>query len=243
MQGYPQQPSGYPPQPSGYPPQPSGYPAPTGGYPPQQPSGYPPQQPSGYPPQQPSGPPQQPPTNFRNSWYSSYYTSMNPQELQAVQAWFTSVDQDRSGTISANEVASITFNGAPLGWEVGTKLVKTFDKDRSGNINFFEYAAMHKFLTSLQAAFFTGDRDRSGRLDAREIHTALGTAGLPSPPQVVGLFAAKYDRGYGVTFQEFLLICASMAQVRSLFAWRDPQKTGRVSLSLDEMLEVVAQLL
>jgi hypothetical protein len=49
--------------------------------------------------------------------------------------------------------------------------------------DFYEYAAMHKFLASLQAAFFAADRDRSGTIDAREIHNALAAAGFQVPYQ------------------------------------------------------------
>jgi Ca2+-binding EF-hand superfamily protein len=49
--------------------------------------------------------------------------------------------------------------------------------------DFYEYAAMHKFLASLQAAFFAADRDRSGTIDAREIHNALAAAGFQVPHQ------------------------------------------------------------
>jgi len=168
---------------------------------------------------------------------------MNQNELYEIQAWFTSVDLDRSGTITANELAAITFNGVPLGPLVATKLVQVFDKDRSGSIVFYEYAAMHKFLSTLQTSFFASDTDRSGRIDAREIHAALAKTGLQVGLPAVQCLMTKYDKsGYGLIFQDFLLLCATIAQGRSLFQWRDTSRTGQISINLDQLLELVGQM-
>jgi len=79
--------------------------------------------------------------------------------------------------------------------------------------DFFEYAAMHKFLSTLQNAFFAGDRDRSGRLNASEIHTALATAGFTVSLPVLRTLMNKYDKtGYGITFQEFLMVCSMIGR-------------------------------
>jgi len=183
-----------------------------------------------------------PPSTFQNSWFSSYFNSIQQQEMIEIQTWFRSVDRDGSGQINANEIAGITFNNVPLGIEVATKLVRIFDKNGSGTIDFYEYAALHKFLASLQTAFFAGDRDRSGRLDAREIHIALNSCGFnASLPAVTGL-TTRYNRGYGLGFQEFLLVCSTIAQARSLFDWKDPQRTGRITITLDQLLELVGQM-
>lgn len=48
--------------------------------------------------------------------------------------WFRSVDRDNSGSITAHELQMVTFGGFPLGMDIAIKLVKVFDKDRSGTI-------------------------------------------------------------------------------------------------------------
>jgi len=45
--------------------------------------------------------------------------------------------------------------------------------------------------------------------------------------------------GYGVNFHQFLMICATIAQGRSLFQYRDQQRTGQITLTLDQLLELV----
>jgi Ca2+-binding EF-hand superfamily protein len=53
---------------------------------------------------------------------------MLPHERQEAQAWFAAIDRDRSGSITANEIAACTFANTPLGWDTASKLVRVFDK-------------------------------------------------------------------------------------------------------------------
>lgn len=95
-----------------------------------------------------------------------------------MQQWFNSVDADRSGSISAQELGGILFNGKPIGVPVAAKLIRVFDRDGSGTIELREYSALHKFLMNMQNAFFAADRDRSGYIDAQEMHQAVSGAGF-----------------------------------------------------------------
>ncbi len=91
--------------------------------------------------------------------------------MYEIQAWFHSVDRDRSGSITANEIASskdnpptlhvcsitlsrelmpcnssiylVTFNGVPLGFDVATKLVKVFDRDGNRSIGILTLLSLH----------------------------------------------------------------------------------------------------
>ncbi len=59
----------------------------------------------------------------------------------------------------------------------------------------------------MQHAFFAGDRDRSGRLDANEIHVALGVGQMQTPFPAVQVLFNKYNRdGFGCTFGDFLQV-------------------------------------
>jgi Ca2+-binding EF-hand superfamily protein len=51
-----------------------------------------------------------------------------------LQAWFYSVDKDRSGSITYNELANLRFANKPLGVAAAKKLIKVFDKNYSGSI-------------------------------------------------------------------------------------------------------------
>jgi len=163
--------------------------------------------------------------------------------MMDVQRWFASVDQDRSGTVTSQELAGITFNGAPIGFVAAGKLLSVFDKDRSGSISFHEYAALHKFLNVLQNAWFQSDRDRSGRLNFTEVQQALGMAGFQLSPPTVKSLMFNFDKtGYGILFPDFLIICAICAQVKTAFEVKDSGKSGQLHLNYEQTVELASLL-
>jgi Ca2+-binding EF-hand superfamily protein len=54
-----------------------------------------------------------------------------------LQAWFYSVDRDRSGNISASELAVMPIGKEQLGLDAARRLIKAFDRNYSGNIGTF----------------------------------------------------------------------------------------------------------
>ena len=89
----------------------------------------------------------------------------------------------------AHEIARASFGGFPLGMDAARKLVRVFDKDGNGQVAFYEYASLHKFLALCQAGFFGADRDRSGRLQINEVFTALAITNMQvSLPSVTSLY-------------------------------------------------------
>jgi Ca2+-binding EF-hand superfamily protein len=212
------------------------------GYPGQPPMTGQPGQPTGYPPQQ--GFPPQVHQIDNNSWYSQFYNQIanNPQMMQMITAWFQSVDLDRSGTITAHELANFQVGGFPIGYEIASKLIKVFDKDNNMCIDFNEYATMHQFLTTIQNAFYASDTNRSGTLDAREIHGALTSAGFVLTLPTVQVCVKKFDKGYGLGIGDFLLVCSHFAQIRSIFEWNDQQRRGSVTLNYDQMCNIGTEI-
>jgi Ca2+-binding EF-hand superfamily protein len=94
-----------------------------------------------------------PPQSFANHWYGALYNQMSHAELSELRKWFMAVDRDRSGGISAYELQNLAFGGKPLGFPTAAKLVKVFDKDGSLNVEFHEYAVLHKFISNMQSTY------------------------------------------------------------------------------------------
>jgi len=123
-------------------------------------------------------------------------------------------------------------------------LIKVFDRDRSGEIDFNEYVALHQFVMKMQAAFVQADQDRSGFLDSREIFNALTTAGFQLGYQTVQTLCTKYDTNKNgqISLDSFIQVCAHLASVRSIFEWNDQQKTGKVTLTYDQLAHITVHL-
>merc|ERR1712137_574517 len=54
-------------------------------------------------------------SHAQNNWYAQYYNQIQQAEMQKLQAWFATVDTDRSGSITATELQRVTFGGYTLG--------------------------------------------------------------------------------------------------------------------------------
>lgn len=154
------------------------------------------------------------------------------------------VDRDRSGSISADELQGLAFGGRPLGYDSAVKIIKVFDRDYSGTIDFYEYASLHKFITSMQQSFVQADTDRNGVLDSREIAYALQVAGFSLSPRAVQALYHRHDKGrnQGVSFPMFLDIAADIALLKTQFEWLDTDRDGLVTVNLDQLIQMVGDI-
>mmetsp|Transcript_26300 Transcript_26300/g.73512 ORF Transcript_26300/g.73512 Transcript_26300/m.73512 type:complete len:234 (+) Transcript_26300:83-784(+) len=183
-----------------------------------------------------------PPPTFQG-WATQYYYQLKPQELQELKQWFVSVDRDRSQSISVHELQNLAFGGIPLGFDNALKLIKVFDRDFSGTIDFYEYASLHKFIQAMQAAFIRADQNRNSQLDAAEIHNALLSSGFQLQIHAVQALFRKYARGRtGIGFGDFLGLASDIALLRSKFEWADSRRSGYISITLDQLITMAADL-
>jgi len=152
-----------------------------------------------------------------------------------LQAWFQSVDTDRTGEISSVELAQLNFNNKILGPELARKLIGVFDKDRSGSISFQEYASLHQFLATLQAGFYGTDRSRTA-IPAAEVGTVLQRAGFSLAPTAAQTVVTKFDVGRrgALSWEEFLALGAHLALVRSIFEWSDTDRDGKSTFTYEQ---------
>jgi Ca2+-binding EF-hand superfamily protein len=179
-------------------------------------------------------------TRLVRSQFGQFYAQITPAEMQEYQQWFQAVDKDKSGTISTQELQLLAFGGKALGMETAKKLIAVFDRDKNQSIDFNEYAVLHKFLTKMQNAFFSADKDRNGSLDAQEIHTAVQSAGFSLQLSALQAFYRKYTVGKtGMDFVSFISMITTIALVRSRFEWLGPDAAGRVAFTFDALVEFI----
>ncbi|UZJ53862.1 hypothetical protein CBS101457_003182 [Exobasidium rhododendri] len=167
-------------------------------------------------------------------------------------SWFTSVDRDHSGNINPHELQQALVNGDWTPFELDTvKLLMTiFDVDRSGTITFNEFAGLWKYIQDWQGVFRHFDADRSGTIDQAELSRALSNFGYNLNPRLLATVVNKFvlapsnnsttsanTRG-GVTFDRFVRCCVVIKTLTENFAKKDVQRTGRITLTYDEFMEM-----
>jgi len=187
---------------------------------------------------------QQPSLVPPNGWLAFYFNQARPEEIPGLFQYFNNVDQDRSGAISAQELANIKFESRPIGIQTASKLVAVFDQQRTGSINFSQYLTMHKFIEHMRKAFTIADNDRSGRIESKEIFTALQQSSFQfiTFPTIQELMKTFDKTRSGLDWSEFLLLCGHIAHCRSVFEWNDRDKTGYVRFTIDELTQISAYL-
>ncbi|CAH9070817.1 unnamed protein product [Cuscuta europaea] len=95
-----------------------------------------------------------------------------------------------------------------------------------------------------QETFERFDRDRSGRIDGRELRDALYSLGYLVPPPVLQLLVSKYDGdSAGLDFDSFVECGMIFKGLTEKFKEKDVGYTGSAKLSYDEFLSMVIPFL
>jgi len=166
--------------------------------------------------------------------------------------WFSAVDADRSGAISAPELQQALVNGdwTPFDLDTVKLLMSIFDADRSGTIGFNEFAGLWKYVKDWQNIFKHFDTDRSGSIDGQELSNALKQFGYNLSPQLMHLLEAKYGVGPavghghrqaspGVSFDRFVRCCVVVKTLTESFQKIDTDRDGWIQINYEQFMHTV----
>jgi len=158
---------------------------------------------------------------------------------------FAAADKDKSGSLTARELMTMKWgDGRTLSFGTCEALARVFDADRSGTIEFFEFAALHQFVGAMFGSFFNFDRDRSGTLEFSELAQALAASGFQFSQITIQALLRKFGKqtmeGGKVELEVYMQICAFMGQLKATFDRLDAQRSGTVHLNLEQLVTIVA---
>jgi Ca2+-binding EF-hand superfamily protein len=155
------------------------------------------------------------------------------------------VDKDRSGQLSESELRRALVNGDYTAFDPHTvkMMIRMFDADRSGTVNFDEFCGLWGFLAAWRGLFDRFDKDRSGSISHLEFSEALVAFGYRLSPQFVQLLFNTYakntrargDQGpreNGLSFDLFVQACISLKRMTDVFKRYDDDRDGYITLSL-----------
>ncbi|KAM0793499.1 hypothetical protein ACM66B_000938 [Microbotryomycetes sp. NB124-2] len=174
---------------------------------------------------------------------------------QQLQQWFTSVDTDRSGHITEQELKQALINGDWTPFEDATikMLMSLFDADRNGTIGFNEFAGLWTYIKEWQACFRTFDRDRSGTIEGQELSHALSQFGYSLSPRLIDMLQRKYNPvppksmpgsingPRGINFDRFVRCCVAVRQLTDAFRRADHDNDGYVNMGYEQFMDIVLQ--
>ncbi|KAF9524725.1 hypothetical protein CPB83DRAFT_773374 [Crepidotus variabilis] len=174
--------------------------------------------------------------------------------------WFSTVDTDRSGAITAPELERALINGdwTPFDLDTVKLLMTLFDHDRSGTIGFNEFSGLWKYIKDWQNVFKHFDRDRSGSIDGNELRDALAQFGFNLSPSLLTLVQKKYanqtaaapGHGFpgsaptapGISFDRFVRACVVVKQLSEAFTRLDSDRDGWIQINYDQFMQTVLTL-
>ena len=209
--------------------------------------GYPPQQQAGYGAPQPQygaqpmyGAPQPmygaPQPQYGAPQPGVYNT---PAPGGQTKAWFDAVDQDHSGKISDKElVAALSNAGMAFSRETASRMIRMFDRQGDGQINFQEFTQLHQFITSMTNAFRQRDRSGDGLLEGNEVRAALRDSGYMIAEPTFQLMMRKFDRDRrgGLKLDDYIELSICIGTARNVFGFYDQARSGQVMFNFDNFL-------
>ncbi|EAU88343.1 apoptosis-linked protein [Coprinopsis cinerea okayama7 len=191
-------------------------------------------------------PPQPPPRPTSGYGHQGYYQPPPPPGADPnLWSYFVAVDADRSGAISVTELQQALVNGFDL--DTVKMLMAIFDTDRSGTINFTEFAGLWKYIQDWQNVFRHFDRDRSGSIEGHELAEALRSFGYNLShtllKQIEQKYASEPVSGYGpppgITFDRFVRACVAVKTLTEAFQRVDTDRDGWVQMNYEQFMGIV----
>lgn len=166
-------------------------------------------------------------------------------DRDALWPLFMAVDADRSGQLSESSLRRALVNGDYTAFDPHTvkMMIRMFDTDRSGTINFDEFCGLWAFLAAWRNLFDRFDIDRSGHISFTEFSDALVAFGYRLSPQFVQLLFSTFARNVGgrgddvgrakgLSFDLFVQACISLKRMTDVFKKYDDDRDGYITLSL-----------
>ncbi|KAF9699828.1 hypothetical protein EKO04_002319 [Ascochyta lentis] len=161
-------------------------------------------------------------------------------DRDALWRLFGAVDKDASGSLTEAELRTALVNGdwSPFDPHTVRMMIRMFDTDRSGSVNFDEFCGLWGFLSAWRGLFDRFDADHSGSISYAEFNEALVAFGYRLSQQFVTLLYRTYDRGgqNAMSFDLFVQACISLKRMTDVFKKYDEDRDGYITLSFEEFL-------
>ncbi|CAH9134924.1 unnamed protein product [Cuscuta epithymum] len=192
----------------------------------------------GYPTPPPSAPYGSSP--FSNLLPSTFPPGTDPN----VVACFQIADQDGSGLIDDKELQrALSSYNQSFSLRTVHLLMYLFTNSNAPKIGPKEFTALFYSLQTWRGIFETFDRDRSGKIDARELKDALFSLGFAVSPAVVDLLVTKFDKSGGknksIEYDNFIECCLTVKGLSEKFKEKDSGYTGSATFTYESFMLTV----
>ncbi|XP_046864903.1 peflin-like [Xenia sp. Carnegie-2017] len=159
--------------------------------------------------------------------------------------WFITVDNDKSGQITSNELKQALVNGnwTHFNDETCRLMISMFDKDQSGTINFQEFCNLWTYIQQWKGVFDRYDMDHSGAIETHELQTALNDMGYRLSPIFTNILITRFDTvaRRSMKLDSFIQCCVMLRLLTDAFRLRDTNLTGIINVSYEDFMCMVIE--
>ncbi|CAA6675551.1 unnamed protein product [Spirodela intermedia] len=159
----------------------------------------------------------------------------------ALREWFSRVDLDNKGNISAQLQAALAVGNLKFSISIVQQMIRMYDFDGNGHMNFEEFVALNKFLFQVQDAFSASSRGQ-GFLAPDGVYEALKIVGFSLDSPSFYTVCETFDQTKKGRFllDSFISLCIFVQSARNLFNSFDASKQGRVTLDFNQFVYCAA---
>ncbi|KAJ1972860.1 hypothetical protein H4R35_004443 [Dimargaris xerosporica] len=187
----------------------------------------------------------------RTKHHLSHHSTGAPMSIkehgtQQLHKWFRSVDKDKDGLLTPEDLHSILLNGdwTKFNMETIRLLVSLFDVDGRGRLNFAEFRSMWRYVTDWRECFDKFDEDQSGTIRAHQFKRALRSFGYDLDDGLVELTTHRFNKNYGGTssaicIDNFIQACVTIKGLHDAFQAMQPDASGRVTVTYSQLFRLV----
>lgn len=170
---------------------------------------------------------------------SSSSSSSSSQADLSLAQWFSEVDSDNSGRISAPELQRALVNGnmSHFSEEACRMMIDMYDRSGSGTIDFNDFQQLFSSINQWKAVFEGYDTDKSGSIEQAELMQAFQQMGYRFSPVFVQNLLARYDaRTRRLTLDNFIVASVQIKRLTDGFRTRDHAMQGQATLQYEDFV-------
>lgn len=162
--------------------------------------------------------------------------------MENLREWFNRVDSEKTGSITATQLkTTLAIGNLEFPLSIVQQMIRMYDFDKNGTMNFQEFVALNKFLLKVQQAFADLERGR-GFLVPDEVYEGLVKIGFSLDSPAFYTVCESFDQKKNGRFRldDFISLCIFIQSARNLFNSFDTAKQGRVTLDLNQFVYCTA---
>lgn len=161
-----------------------------------------------------------------------------------LKLYFSRVDKDGNGCISAQELRDALTNGTeetPFSLSTVHHMMDAFNRGDREGIRFAEFGPLYAYVLDWQRCFRRFDKDKSGAISQEELASALTSFGYSINKQLLQLMIQRFDRRKcgEILFDDFIRCCLILHELTEKFKGKDVNLNGKIDLTYQDFLMMI----